>query len=218
MKLIVEQHDFNQFDIITEGVDKGLYIQGPFIQMDVVNANRRLYPSEYISESIDDYVKKHIETNRAVGELNHPSHPEINYERAAIKIVELKRSGSDYIGKAKVLESLPMGSIVAGLLREGVQIGVSSRALGSLKSRADGVRIVQQDYMLKTAADVVSDPSAPDAFVNALMEGKEWVYENGILKETETKKMVDENCRGGITGEKLERIFLEVIQKISSHK
>lgn len=219
MKFLVEQYDTDQFTVINESDDKkGLYITGPFIQMDVVNGNRRIYPSEYIPAQIDKYITEKIKTDRAVGELNHPNHPEVNYERACIKIVELTRQGSDYHGKAKVLESLPLGSIVAGLLREGVKIGVSSRALGSLKTRHDGVKIVQPDYKLMTAADVVSEPSAPDALVTAIMESKEWVFENGILKESETQSFVDKIAKGGITPDKLKMVFEEVVKTISSAK
>ena len=219
MKFLVEQYDTDQFTVINESDGKkGLYITGPFIQMDVVNGNRRIYPSEYIPTQIDKYITEKIKTDRAVGELNHPSHPEVNYERACIKIVELTRQGSDYHGKAKVLESLPLGSIVAGLLREGVKIGVSSRALGSLKTRHDGVKIVQPDYKLMTAADVVSEPSAPDALVTAIMESKEWVFENGILKESETQAFVDKIAKGGITPDKLKMVFEEVVKTISSAK
>ena len=217
MKFLVEQHETDQFSVLSESDgQKGLYITGPFIQMDVVNGNRRIYPSEYISAQIDKYITEKINTNRAVGELNHPNHPEVNYERACIKIVELTRKGSDYHGKAKVLESLPLGGIVAGLLREGVKIGVSSRALGSLKTRHDGVKIVQPDYKLMTAADVVSEPSAPDALVTAIMESKEWVFENGILKESETQSFVDKISKGGITADKLKMVFEEVVKTISS--
>lgn len=219
MKFLVEQYDTSQFSVVNESADKkGLYITGPFIQMDVVNGNNRIYPSEYISSQIDKYIVEKINTDRAVGELNHPNHPEVNYERACIKIVELTRQGSDYYGKAKVLESLPLGNIVAGLLREGVKIGVSSRALGSLKTRHDGVKIVQPDYRLMTAADVVSEPSAPDALVTAIMESKEWVFENGILKESETRNFVDKVSQGGMTPAKLKMVFEEVIQTISSAK
>lgn len=219
MKFLVEQYDTDQFTVINESDGKkGLYITGPFIQMDVVNGNRRIYPSEYIPTQIDRYITEKIKTDRAVGELNHPNHPEVNYERACIKIVELTRQGSDYHGKAKVLETLPLGSIVAGLLREGVKIGVSSRALGSLKTRHDGVKIVQPDYKLMTAADVVSEPSAPDALVTAIMESKEWVFENGILKESETQAFVDRISNGGITPDKLKMVFEAVVQTISSAK
>lgn len=219
MKFLVEQYDTDQFTVINESDSKkGLYITGPFIQMDVVNGNKRIYPSEYIPAQIDKYITEKIKTDRAVGELNHPNHPEVNYERACIKIVELTRQGSDYHGKAKVLESLPLGSIVAGLLREGVKIGVSSRALGSLKTRHDGVKIVQPDYKLMTAADVVSEPSAPDALVTAIMESKEWVFENGILKESETQAFVDKIAKGGITPDKLKMVFEAVVQTISSAK
>ena len=220
MKFLVEQIDTSQFNVITESDNKSLHITGPFIQMDVVNGNGRLYPSEYIPAQIEKYIAEKIATGRAVGELNHPNHPEVNYERACIKITELTRNGSDYIGKAKVLESLPLGQIVAGLLREGVKIGVSSRALGSLKTRADGVKIVQPDYRLMTAADVVSEPSAPDALVTAIMESKAWLFENGILRESEVKRDINNMAKGGITAAKLKLVFESVIDTLaqSQHK
>ena len=220
MKFLVEQIDTSQFNVINESDNKSLHITGPFIQMDVVNGNGRLYPSEYIPAQIDKYITEKIAPARAVGELNHPNHPEVNYERACIKITELTRNGSDYIGKAKVLESLPLGQIVAGLLREGVKIGVSSRALGSLKTRADGVKIVQPDYRLMTAADVVSEPSAPDALVTAIMESKDWVFENGILRESEVKRDINNMAKGGITAAKLKLVFESVIDTLaqSQHK
>lgn len=220
MKFLVEQIDTSQFNVINESDNKSLHITGPFIQMDVVNGNGRLYPSEYIPAQIEKYIAEKITTGRAVGELNHPNHPEVNYERACIKITELTRNGSDYIGKAKVLESLPLGQIVAGLLREGVKIGVSSRALGSLKTRADGVKIVQPDYRLMTAADVVSEPSAPDALVTAIMESKDWIFENGILRESEVKRDINNMAKGGITAAKLKLVFESVIDTLaqSQHK
>lgn len=212
MKLLVEQYDVENFDILEEGKEsKSLYIKGPFIQMDTLNGNNRIYPSEYIAPKIEEYITTKVAGNRAVGELNHPSHPDVNYERAAIKIVELKRDGKNYIGKAKVLENLPMGSIVAGLIREGVQMTVSSRALGSVKRDAKGVNIVQPDFRLMTAADIVSDPSAPDAFVQAIMEGKEWAYVNGMLVEKDAKKIVDQNRQN--LGEAMQELIKMILAK-----
>ena len=219
MKLLVEQSNFNSFSIIEEADKKQLHITGPFIQMDVVNANGRLYPSSYIPDAVEKYIVEKVQTNRAVGELNHPPSPEVNYERACIKINELRREGSNYIGKARVLETVPLGAIVAGLLREGVQIGVSSRALGSLKTDAKGIKIVQPDYHLMTAADVVSDPSAPDALVTAIMESRDWVFENGVLKEDETKKRVnDAVLEHGLNATTLKRLFEEVTIMLQTHR
>lgn len=219
MKLLVESQDFNEFSVLEESAGKGLYIEGPFIQMDVVNGNKRVYPSDVIAPCVEAYITEYVNTNRAVGELNHPASPMIDYDRACIKIDSLVREGSNYIGKAKVMESLPKGAIVGGLLREGVKIGVSSRALGSVALREDGVKVVQADYCLRTAADVVSDPSAPDAFVTALMENKEWVYQNGILqeKESEIKHFVNSTAKGGLTAEKLLDIFVKV-SNLATHK
>mgnify|MGYP000876201845 FL=1 len=192
MTLLCERIDDVAVQIIEEGEEKKLHISGPFIQMDVVNGNKRLYPSEYIAPKIDAYNTSMVQTNRALGELNHPGNPYVNPERAAIKIVSLQREGSSYMGKARVLETVPMGNILAGLLREGVQMAVSTRATGSTIQK-NGVAVVQPDFQLLTAADVVTDPSAPDAFVQAIMENKQWVYKDGILVEEDAKAIINKN-------------------------
>lgn len=194
MNLLCERIDDGAVQIIEEGADKKLHISGPFIQMDVVNSNKRIYPSEYIAPKIEAYNTSMVQTSRALGELNHPGNPYVNPERAAIKIVSLKREGSSYMGKARVLETVPMGNILAGLLREGVQMAVSTRATGSTISK-NGVAVVQPDFQLLTAADVVTDPSAPDAFVQAIMENKQWVYKDGILVEEDVKSIVNKNAK-----------------------
>ncbi len=217
MKLLIETNDLSEFEIINEDTNgKGLYIKGPFIQTEIVNRNGRMYKKDITKKEIDRYIAEKIKTNKALGELNHPPHPEVNPERAAIKIVELTESGNDFIGKAKVLESLPMGSIVGGLIREGVQLGVSSRALGSLKNEKN-YKVVCEDFRLMTAADVVSDPSAPDAFVTAIMENKEWVWENGVLleKESEIKENINKLSRyNKLTDEKLLEVFQQILKLI----
>ena len=214
MKLLIETKDFSDYEILTEGEGgKDLYISGPFIQTECVNRNGRKYIKEHVSAEIAKYVKEKIESGRALGELNHPAHPEVNPERAAIKIVSLTETGNDYIGKAKVLEKVPMGSIVGGLIREGVKLGVSSRGLGSLR-QCEGYKLVEKDFRLMTAADVVSDPSAPDAFVTAVMENKEWVWENGNLieREVEIKQIINNQCKqGGLTEEKLIGLFQKIL-------
>lgn len=217
MKLLIETNDLSEFEIINEDTNgKGLYIKGPFIQTEIVNRNGRMYKKDITKKEIDRYIAEKIKTNKALGELNHRPHPEVNPERAAIKIVELTESGNDFIGKAKVLESLPMGSIVGGLIREGVQLGVSSRALGSLKNEKN-YKVVCEDFRLMTAADVVSDPSAPDAFVTAIMENKEWVWENGVLleKESEIKENINKLSRyNKLTDEKLLEVFQQILKLI----
>ena len=209
MKLLIETKDFSDYEILTEGEGgKELFISGPFIQTECVNRNGRKYMKENVSGEIGRYIKEKIESGRALGELNHPAHPEVNPERAAIKIVSLTERGNDYIGKAKVLEKVPMGAIVGG-----VKLGVSSRGLGSLR-QMDGFKLVEKDFRLMTAADVVSDPSAPDAFVTAVMENKEWVWENGSLfeKEVEIKRIINNECKqGGLTEEKLVGLFQKIL-------
>lgn len=215
MKLLIETHDFTDYEVLSEGADqaKGLFIKGPFIQTEVVNRNGRMYKKDTTKKELDRYIAERVLANRALGELNHPPHPEVNPERAAIKIVSIEEDGNNFIGKAKVLESLPMGAIVAGLIREGVQMGVSSRGLGSLK-QMQGYKLVGEDFRLMTAADVVSDPSAPDAFVSALMENKEWVWENGNLveREVEIKQTINNLSRiGKLNEEQLLTVFQKVL-------
>jgi hypothetical protein len=219
MKFLIETLDHNDFTVISEakeGGKKEIYIEGPFLQADIINANGREYPMQTMRREVAKYMKEKVLTNRACGELNHPNHPEVNPERAAIKIESLIESGNNFIGKAKVMQKLPMGQIVAGLIGEGVQLGVSSRGLGSVRQIGNR-KVVQEDFKLMTAADVVSDPSAPDAFVTALMEGKDWVYENGILreKETEFKQMLNKASKAKCLNEaKLLEIFNHILSQI----
>ena len=193
MKLIVEH--IEDIELLTEEKDgkEYTYIQGVFLQGDIKNRNGRVYPMPVLQREVTNYTENFVNKSRALGELGHPDGPTINLDRVSHKIVELYQDGSNYIGKAKLLET-PMGSIAKNLLREGVQLGVSSRGVGSLESK-DGSNYVRDDFMLTTAADIVADPSAPDAFVNGIMEGKEWVWNNGILKEyrvSEYKQYISE--------------------------
>lgn len=218
MKLLIETQDFSHFEVLTEGEgsSKNLFISGPFIQTEVVNRNGRKYIKETVSKEIARYIKEKVDTNRALGELNHPAHPDVNPERAAIKIISLTENGNDFVGKAKVLESVPMGAIVGGLIREGVQLGVSSRGLGSIREEK-GYKVVCEDFRLMTAADVVSDPSAPDAFVTALMENKEWVWEGGKLveREVEIRDTINTLSKTGkLTNEALERVFHKILSLV----
>ena len=181
MKLIVEH--IEDIELLTEEKDgkEYTYIQGVFLQGDIKNRNGRVYPMPVLQREVTNYNENFVQKSRALGELGHPDGPTINLDRVSHKIVELYQNGSNYIGKAKLLET-PMGSIAKNLLREGVQLGVSSRGVGSLESKG-GSNYVRDDFMLTTAADIVADPSAPDAFVNGIMEGKEWVWDGGILRE-----------------------------------
>jgi len=164
-----------------------MFIEGIFLQGDLKNRNGRMYPMETLRREVQRYNENHVQSGRALGELGHPDGPTVNLDRVSHKIVSLKENGSNFIGKAKIL-STPMGKIAESLISEGVKLGVSSRGIGSLKPTREGVNIVGDDFMLSTAADIVADPSAPDAFVEGIMEGKEWVWDGGILRENLAKK------------------------------
>ncbi|WJZ47984.1 prohead protease [Synechococcus phage DSL-LC03] len=181
MKLITEQ--IENIKVLTEEKNgkKSLYISGPFLQAEVTNRNGRCYPFPILEREVKKYNDKFISQGRALGELGHPDGPTVNLDRASHMITSLKAEGNNFMGKAKILDT-PMGNIAKSLLDEGVKLGVSSRGVGSLVER-NGIRYVGEDFMLSTAADIVADPSAPDAFVQGIMEGKEWIWNNGILAE-----------------------------------
>jgi len=215
MIILTEQFDAES-KVEVEGKKKRHYIQGVFMQANVKNRNNRIYPKPIVQREVERYIKEMVQTNRAVGELNHPKdNPEINYERACIKINELREDGDNWIGKALVTTGTPMGKIVAGLMDDGVQMGVSSRATGSVKLCNGSVNVVQPNFHLIAAADVVSDPSAPDAFVQNLMEGKEWIWENGLLVERtleEAKTHINKEAKAKrLNEEKLLKIFEEIL-------
>ena len=182
MKLITEQ--IEDVQVITEGTgaDKKLYIEGVFLQSELKNRNGRVYPFQVLEREVGRYNEEYVKTKRALGELGHPDGPTVNLDRVSHRITELRAEGNNFMGKAQILDT-PMGKIAKSLLGEGVQLGVSSRGMGSIDKRED-TSYVMDDFMLATAADIVADPSAPDAFVNGIMEGKEWVWDNGILKES----------------------------------
>ena len=182
MKLITEE--VSQVKFITEGkgADKKMYIEGVFLQGDICNRNGRMYPMETLSKEVTRYTESFINKGRALGELGHPDGPTVNLDRVSHKIISLTCEGTNFRGKAQLLNT-PMGNIAQSLIGEGVCLGVSSRGVGSLKMTNEGHKIVGEDFMLATAADIVADPSAPDAFVQGIMEGKEWVWEGGILRE-----------------------------------
>ena len=188
MKLIREEIENVEVIVESRNGKKSLYIEGVFLQGDIKNRNGRMYPMETLRREVGRYSESYINSGRALGELGHPDGPTVNLDRVSHKIVSLKESGSNYIGKAKIL-STPMGKIAESLLSEGVKLGVSSRGIGSLTQNREGVNIVADDFMLATAADIVADPSAPDAFVEGIMEGKEWVWEGGILREKRAAAM-----------------------------
>ena len=185
LKLICEVNE--DINYITEAKDesgkKSYFIEGVFMQGDIKNRNGRVYPAQTLAKEVARYNKEYVEKKRAYGELGHPQGPTINLERVSHMITELKQDGSNFMGKAKIMTETPYGAIVKSLMDEGAQLGVSSRGMGSLKAGKSGAQEVQKDFYLATAADIVADPSAPDAFVNGIMESKEWVWENGVIRE-----------------------------------
>ena len=186
MKLITEQ--IEDVKILTEEKNgkKLLYIEGVFLQSELKNRNGRMYPFSVLEREVGRYNEEYIKSKRALGELGHPDGPTINLDRVSHRITSLRAEGNNFVGKAQILDT-PMGNIAKSLLGEGVQLGVSSRGMGSIQKSED-CNVVADDFMLTTAADIVADPSAPDAFVNGIMEGKEWVWDNGLLKEREVAK------------------------------
>ena len=187
MKLIREEIESVDFIVEEKNGKKSMFIEGIFLQGDLKNRNGRMYPMETLRREVQRYNESNILTGRALGELGHPDGPTVNLDRVSHKIVSLKENGSNFIGKAKILNT-PMGNIAKNLIDEGVKLGVSSRGIGSLRPTREGVNIVGDDFMLSTAADIVADPSAPDAFVEGIMEGKEWIWDGGILREQLAQK------------------------------
>jgi hypothetical protein len=186
MKLITEVVE----DILVESKGKDLFIEGIFLQSNVKNRNGRVYPTEVLEREVERYNENYIQKNRAFGELGHPEGPTINLERVSHMIKELKRDGDNFVGKAKIMTDTPYGAIVNNLIKEGASLGVSSRGMGSVK-QSGGANVVQDDFYLATAADIVADPSAPNAFVEGIMEGREWVWDNGIIREAQISEYQD---------------------------
>ena len=193
MKLITEEISSVKFITEGKGAKKKLYIEGVFLQGNLKNRNGRMYPVDTLAKEVGRYNESFVAKGRALGELGHPDGPTVNLDRVSHKITSLRQEGNNFIGKAQLLET-PMGKIAKSLIAEGVTLGVSSRGIGTLKEDRDGIKVVGEDFQLATAADIVADPSAPDAFVNGIMEGKEWVWEGGTLREQfvdETKKRIN---------------------------
>ena len=185
MKLITETIETVKY--LTEATENGkkqLFIEGPFLVYDKPNRNNRMYTKSILDREVQRYTEQYINTNRALGELGHPDTPSINLERVSHVITELRDNGECYIGKAKILDT-PYGNIVKNFIDSGVSLGVSSRGMGTLSSGRNGVNLVQDDFRLATAADIVADPSAPGAFVNGIMEGKEWLFVEGRFVEVD---------------------------------
>jgi len=216
MKLICE---VNETDVqyITEANENGqkdYKIKGVFMQGEIKNRNGRVYPMQVLDEQVKKYNENYVKQNRAYGELGHPSGPTINLERVSHMITDLTKDGTNYIGEAKIMDT-PYGKIVKNLMDEGAKLGVSSRGMGSLKQNGNS-QVVQKDYHLATAADIVADPSAPDAFVEGIMEGKEWVWDNGVLREAqvnEYKEEISKTSKADLEGAKL-KIFADFLSKL----
>tara|TARA_R110000765_G_scaffold70603_1_gene136916 strand:+ start:139 stop:795 length:657 start_codon:yes stop_codon:yes gene_type:complete len=213
MKLITELNEEVKYVVEeVEGKKKNYFIEGVFMQGDIKNRNGRMYPKEVLAKEAARYNKEYIQKNKAYGELGHPQGPTINLERVSHMIKSLVPEGSNFIGKAKILDT-PYGNIVKSLIDEGAQLGVSSRGMGTLKEKQGGAQEVQSDFMLSTAADIVADPSAPEAFVNGVMEGVEWVYD-AASSSYSAMQVVDEIKKVGIKdAKKLEEHKIALFNK-----
>lgn len=216
MKLITEHLD-SSIQVLTEAKKdgtKGYAIEGVFMQAEKANRNGRIYEKKIMESAVNKYVTEQVKTGRAVGELNHPDGPTINLDKVSHRITDLHFEGNDVIGKASILNT-PMGKIVQGLLEGGVQLGVSSRGMGSLEKGSDGVMRVGNDFMLSTV-DIVQDPSAHDAFVNGIMEGVEWIWDNGLLKAQQIEKYETEikKAKGSELSEAKLRVFHDFLSKL----
>ena len=214
MKLISEEVQSAEYLIEEKNGKKEYKIRGVFLQSEIKNRNGRVYPTEILVREVNRYTKEFINKNRAFGELGHPDGPTVNLERVCHMVKSLKQDGKDFIGEAKIMDT-PYGKIVKGLIDEGAQLGVSSRGMGSLITR-NGVNYVNDDFYLATAADIVADPSAPDAFVEGIMESKEWVWNNGVLHQVDLenwKKQVQEARRPILEQAKL-KVFQSFLTKL----
>ena len=215
MKLITEMIEDDGIEFITEegaNGQKSHYIKGVFMQAEQKNRNGRIYPKNVLDEQVKKYVENYVDQNRAFGELGHPDGPVVNLERVSHMIKELNEEGNNWIGKAKIMDT-PYGKIVKNLIDEGAKLGVSSRGMGSLKN-VRGTNVVQDDFYLATAADIVADPSAPEAFVQGVMESKEWVWDNGVIKEREFEEYKKEINRAKL--KELEETKLKVFKSFIS--
>jgi hypothetical protein len=213
MKLICEVNEEVKYLEEENNGKKGLYIEGIFMQGDIKNRNGRMYPKDVLQKEVNRYNKEYIDKNRAYGELGHPQGPTINLERVSHMITQLQPDGSNFVGKAKIMTETPYGKIVESLINEGAQLGVSSRGMGSLKQK-NGANEVQGDFYLATAADIVADPSAPNAFVNGVMESKEWIWDNGIIREADIADMQKEVKTASKS--ELENVKLKVFENFLS--
>ena len=223
MKLITELNEEVQYiEEAKENGEKKLYIEGIFLQSAIKNRNGRIYPEEVMDKEVARYIKESIEKNSAMGELNHPSGPQINLDRVSHKIVSLRKEGTNYVGKA-LIANTPMGDIAKGLIESGIRIGVSSRGMGTVKMNKQGINEVQNDFRLATAADIVSDPSAPDAFVNGIMENVDWIYNEKrgwqmVDLAEQAKKQIEFSMRAKQLEEQKFNIFKNFLSELSKTK
>ena len=217
MKLISEQIEDVRF--ITEAAENGkknFYIEGIFMMGEVQNRNGRYYPAAVLESAVGKYTKSHITEKRAFGELGHPDGPSINLDRVSHIIEKLERDGNNYIGRAKIIET-PMGNIARGIMEAGGKLGVSTRGLGTLEETNKGYKVVKDDFFLSTAADIVADPSAPDAFVNGIMEGVEWLWENNLLVARKAEMQIEKAVTSReLDDEKKLEIFERFLKEMSS--
>jgi len=217
MKLICELQEAVDYELIEASTEKPkqYFIEGIFMQSEVKNKNGRLYPLEVLEKEVKRYVKEYVEPKRAFGELGHPDGPTVNLDRASHMITSLVKEGSNFVGRAKILDT-PNGKIVKSFIDEGARLGVSSRGMGTLKSESKNkAQIVQNDFYLATAADIVADPSAPNAFVEGIMEGKEWVWNNGLLREQDVERA--KKIIKAAPSKQLEEIKLREFSKLMSN-
>ena len=214
MKLICEVNE--NLSIITEANEAGekqYFLEGILMQGDIGNKNNRWYPTKTLAKEVSRYNREFVEQNRAYGELGHPQGPTINLERVSHMIKDLRQEGNDFRGKVKIMDT-PYGNIVKNLMKEGAKLGFSSRGMGSLAKRKDGLMEVQDDFHLATAADIVADPSAPHALANGIMEGKEWVWDNGILIEKDVAQIKSDINEGYRTNQDREKVLLHAFNKV----
>lgn len=195
MKLITELNEEVKYLVEEKEGKKNYFIEGIIMQGDIVNRNGRMYPSNVLEKEVNRYNEQYVSKGRAYGELGHPAGPTLNLERASHMFKSLRREGNDFVGRAKIMDT-PMGNIVKSLISEGASLGISSRGMGSIKENKRGIMEVQGDFHLATAGDIVADPSAPDAFVRGIMEGVEWVWDNGLLKAQRIEQYKEEINRG----------------------
>ena len=212
MKLIREEIETAKVLVEEKDGKKHMFIEGIFLQGNLKNRNGRFYPTEVLEKEVGRYNESYVSKGRALGELGHPDGPTVNLDRVSHKIIDLHREGNNFVGKAKLLET-PMGVIAKNLLDEGVSLGVSSRGMGSLRDTNEGYKVVGEDFMLATAADIVADPSAPDAFVNGIMEGVDWVWDAGLLKARDSQLVVAEETTEPVAVKEPEKVVEQAIEK-----